>query len=201
MPHPRRIILFDMCLLVATAGFASWLVRTYIDMGGQDRSAPYLSPFAYRLRTYSDIVFILLRSLILGLLILRFYPPRPVLRRLTRQPGFAIMIALTFMIGYGFLQTLFEELGYGWLRPDPLWCKPGLYPLWYKPGLFYVSHTLVHGAEDQRGIAPSLVLVTLLSMMQRGCWIKADWIEYASRVVGILYVTHSIAFWLADFFI
>jgi len=93
----RRFRLLDAMILVAAAAVGAALVRAFLNSGyettrffGPDGREDWIAG-RYHIKEFGAIV---LGTATLAVLVLRFLPPRPGLRRVFRQPGTAGMIAV-----------------------------------------------------------------------------------------------------------
>ncbi len=120
----RRLTLLDVMILVAASALAALLVRPVL--AGPLRTYPSWS-------TYLAVAIGGLVAWTPAVLFLRLRRPRPNLRRLTSQPGFAASLAGTMVVALGLLATgllalvrasLFGSAARAGVRPtppDPSW--------------------------------------------------------------------------------
>ncbi len=112
----RRFTLLDAVIIVASIGLGFGLLRlriTFADLTRFFRSAfdrvPWELPTDTLVLRLSGLIELALPCVLawtLGLLILRFVPPRPPLRRLARQPGFVACVVFLVISACSYLSVL-----------------------------------------------------------------------------------------------
>jgi hypothetical protein len=165
-PHPgltRRLTLADLLILVAAAGVALLVVRLEL----QEEQGLTRSRFIVMGRYSPTIVLRTIPFLVAvgpALLIMRLRHPRLARRRIFRQPGTAVCLAVTFS---GSLYVL--------VRVVIVASVPMMNPVSY----------CVSGLER----LGSPVMLAWLTLALAGVWRPApDWIDRSGRVLGVILI-------------
>ena len=119
-----------------------------------------------------------LTALSVACVAIRLRPPRPPLRRLARQPGFAALFAMAVAMPTIWLAGhLPMASGIGWIRPDLL------------------ALVAMHGV----GFA---VLWSWLTLYLIGCWRPSrDWSDRIGRAAGVVAIACLLTPWIMQILI
>ena len=163
----RPIQIVDLALAVAAVAAAItlgrfWQAELDSDLPGFFRSA---FPTAARTRIAGHSLAGLMVATLLWMVV-RLRPPRPTIRRLTRQPGFAACLIASLTLAGQFLSVPLD------LHTMGGFTSPMLVAAWYWPSA-----------------VGSAVLAVWLMLALGGCWRnRGDWIERLGMLIGLAWV-------------
>jgi hypothetical protein len=193
MPPPRcrAFHVIDGMILVSAAALSCWLLKLSNEGNGRlfpvvidrhsltdESNVPYLSDLTRCIRQ-GAVPLLLPTSL--ALLTIRLRGPRPVVRRLARQPGFAASSATALIVSIDFVGRAVADtprfLPYNFRHI-------GWFFEWYQWSLWY-SHPLVGAA----------VAATWAVMALGGTWhTEPGWIDRSGIAVGSLWIVVLVAY-------
>ncbi|MFI5457030.1 MAG: hypothetical protein ACHRXM_16415 [Isosphaerales bacterium] len=178
---PRKFTLVDAMVLIAAVGVGFVLIREYLDNPLVRRvlwlvSHDWALSTLWRLGTVlSGMLAPLAVALSLALWILRFRQPRPVLRRVFRQPGMVACSAAVIETSMFVLKALFSE-----------------YYLFQKAGMM---PQLTHLWIIRLPWNGEVVAVAWMLLWLSGSWrSEPSWIDRAGRVLGVYWVVSGVFF-------
>lgn len=193
MPTPRcrPFTVSDGMILTAAAAVGIWLILLYDREGGSSwlgmmhhlaRAATYRD-LRYGLLEFAPYAQHLLLPLGFALVVVRLRRPRPSLRRLAHQPGFAacfaaLLVAFVSIIGSLFSMAERAVLGDGYLPPSP--------------EIFIYS--LLYDLLAYPYPAPGAAVTAVWGVMLAGsmCRREPGWIDRAGRAVGACWLFTSV---------
>ncbi len=169
----RRFTLLDAMVLIAAIGVGVWMGRLLM------MSNPFVtSPATPNLwKIWIGASYLVLLGVSLGLAVVRVFPPRPPLRRVARQPGALAMLAVVAIVAVGTVCSAID------------W-----YVFWEPIGPAHVViynwlYTYLFSIGGPWNVAFAVSLAWIMGGVQGFRWRRADWIEYASRAVGAVWVS------------
>ncbi len=168
MPTPaRRLSIADA--MIACAAVAAWFAIGRASLPIRDFPPRMAGPFGLE-----AMLFAALGTATAALLAMRLLPPRPPIRRLSLQPGFAACLAA--VIGCAAVGA--PALAYGFFREG--WSPIGL--------LMGFAH------------CPAFAVVgAWLIVVLGGLWrpLPVDWLDRVGRAAGVTWILSPVAFWIA----
>ena len=168
----RRFTILDAMTLVAASALAFSLVRPLV-LGGlrnEPSWAGYLAAVIGTLVTWTPAV-----------LFLRLRRPRPALRRLSRQPGFAAGVAGTAILALGALAT--GLLALIRVSRQGVGVRAGLPPRPPEPG-WWLGVVLHFGAV----VGPAVLAAWLLLALSGRRRSATGWLDPLGRAIGVAWI-------------
>ena len=187
----RKFTLVDAMVLIAATAIAfvpiRFMFRSY-DQFSVNRSIAEDDTLVAFVAVHHMLLYIAL-ALSLALWILRLRKPRPVLRRIFRQPGMAASTAAfmyTIFVLIGFIVYCLYYLGiHSRMLPD--WDDPMRIMEFWRIPLSWIGNA---------------VALAWMSLWLSGAWrSEASWIDRAGRGLGIYWVSDSVLFGWQSFMV
>lgn len=172
----RSFTLLDVILLVAGAGIGSWFARMLI----VSELVVNPAPGRYAWATWIGASNLLMLGISLGIAGVRIRQPRPPIRRLGRQPGFLAEVAVVSIVVLGTGLSVLDRMVFsGQIGDETL-----------------VSHLLFGYLISIGGpwnVGFAVILAWVIGGLQGFRCGRADWVEWAGRFLGVLWLV----LWLA----
>jgi len=173
--------LTDAIVLIAAAAVGFWLARLLVVSDAAVTSS--LKREAWKAWFAAANLFVLAMGL--GVLAVRFLPPRPSVRRLARQPGFQAGVALAALAVLGGMLSALDWATFWRKMPSAevvVWT-------WLNVSLISVS--------GPWNVGFVIALTWFIGGLQGFRWRRGDWVEWAGRALGVLWVLNWVGLLVA----
>lgn len=168
----RAITLADAIVLIAAAAVSFWLARLFlvsdaVVMSGSKREV---------WRAWYAVANLVLLVVSLGVMAVRFLPLRPSVPRLARQPGFQAVTALVALAVLGGVLGVLD-----WVT---FWGKMGPPEV----AVWNWLHASLISVSGPWNVGFVIALTWFIGALQGFRRRRADWVEWAGRALGVVWV-------------